>query len=231
MIIKRSESTSSLVSERAQIAPRRHGVPEPQEGANYYIGAEAPYDLCTYVNGEWINNGPISVDTTPYYDLDLTETVTVKSTDNALTAGSDYFDLSEVVDAEALLAALEVGQTVRIFFKDGFFSKRTVSTLLTDVYIGGNTDNVLAYLGSTYLSVYTGRYAKLLMVIAYSDGTYQVGLNYARDPGGSGGGGMNNVHILDIGDAELDVTQLDLSGYSTGDVLLIIQNVDQSDVQ
>jgi len=35
-------------------------VPTPQEGKSYYIGTQAPYDLCTYVNGEWVNNGPIS---------------------------------------------------------------------------------------------------------------------------------------------------------------------------
>ena len=35
-------------------------VPNPQEGKSYYIGTQAPYDLCTYINGEWVNNGPIS---------------------------------------------------------------------------------------------------------------------------------------------------------------------------
>lgn len=35
-------------------------VPNPQEGKSYYIGTTAPYDLCTYINGAWVNNGPIS---------------------------------------------------------------------------------------------------------------------------------------------------------------------------
>ena len=35
-------------------------VPNPQEGKSYYIGVQPPYDLCTYINGEWVNNGPVS---------------------------------------------------------------------------------------------------------------------------------------------------------------------------
>lgn len=35
-------------------------VPDPQEGKSYYIGAQAPYDLYTYLDGEWVNNGPLS---------------------------------------------------------------------------------------------------------------------------------------------------------------------------
>lgn len=35
-------------------------VPDPQEGKSYYIGTQAPYDLYTYIDGEWVNNGPIS---------------------------------------------------------------------------------------------------------------------------------------------------------------------------
>jgi hypothetical protein len=45
--------------------------------------------------------------------------------------------------------------------------------------------------------------------------------------GGSGGGGASNVHVLDIGSAELDVTELDLSNYANGDVLVIVQNMSQ----
>ena len=35
-------------------------VPEPQEGKSYYIGTAAPYDLYTYLDGVWVNNGPLS---------------------------------------------------------------------------------------------------------------------------------------------------------------------------
>lgn len=35
-------------------------VSSPQEGKSYYIGTSAPYDLYTYLDGEWVNNGPIS---------------------------------------------------------------------------------------------------------------------------------------------------------------------------
>lgn len=35
-------------------------VPNPQEGKSYYIGTSAPYDLYTYLDGVWVNNGPIS---------------------------------------------------------------------------------------------------------------------------------------------------------------------------
>ncbi len=45
--------------------------------------------------------------------------------------------------------------------------------------------------------------------------------------GGSGGGGASNVHVLDIGSADLDVTELDLSNYANGDVLVIVQNMSQ----
>lgn len=35
-------------------------VTNPQEGKSYYIGTQAPYDIYTYLNGEWVNNGPLS---------------------------------------------------------------------------------------------------------------------------------------------------------------------------
>ncbi len=34
-------------------------VPKPQEGKSYYIGTAAPYDLYTYLDGVWVNNGPL----------------------------------------------------------------------------------------------------------------------------------------------------------------------------
>lgn len=35
-------------------------VPDPQEGKSYYIGTQPPYDLYTYLDGAWVNNGPLS---------------------------------------------------------------------------------------------------------------------------------------------------------------------------
>lgn len=35
-------------------------VPDPQEGKSYYIGTEPPYDVYTYLDGQWVNNGPLS---------------------------------------------------------------------------------------------------------------------------------------------------------------------------
>lgn len=35
-------------------------VPDPQEGKSYYIGTQPPYDVCTYLDGQWVNNGPLS---------------------------------------------------------------------------------------------------------------------------------------------------------------------------
>lgn len=195
-------------------------IPICQDGtAKKLTGAQIKAFIDSAIRAQMQDQGNAS-----YYDLDLTSVVTVKSTDNPYTDGDTSFDLSEIVNAEELLSVLNAGQTVRIFFKDGFFSNRTVSTLLTDVYIGGNTDNVLAYLGATYLSMYTGRYARIVMGVTYADNAYSVWLGYERDPGGEGG--SSGVHVLDIGSEELDVTKLDLSAYDTGDVLVIIQNTE-----
>ena len=35
-------------------------IPDPQEGKSYYIGTQPPYDLYTYLDGAWVNNGPLS---------------------------------------------------------------------------------------------------------------------------------------------------------------------------
>lgn len=39
---------------------------------------------------------------------------------------------------------------------------------------------------------------------------------------------VGNVHIIDIGDKDLNIEDLDLAAYKEGDVLLIIQNQDQN---
>lgn len=36
-------------------------IANPVEGGHYYIGTEEPYDVYTYVNGAWVNAGPIAI--------------------------------------------------------------------------------------------------------------------------------------------------------------------------
>jgi hypothetical protein len=44
----------------------------------------------------------------------------------------------------------------------------------------------------------------------------------------TGSSALGNVHIIDIGDQDLNIEDLDLAAYKEGDVLLIIQNQDQN---
>lgn len=34
-------------------------ITDPVEGGHYYIGTEIPYDVYTYINGAWVNGGPL----------------------------------------------------------------------------------------------------------------------------------------------------------------------------
>ena len=36
-------------------------IANPVEGGHYYIGTEKPYDVYTYVNGAWVNAGPLAI--------------------------------------------------------------------------------------------------------------------------------------------------------------------------
>lgn len=36
-------------------------ITDPVEGGHYYIGTEEPYDVYTYVNGAWVNAGPLAI--------------------------------------------------------------------------------------------------------------------------------------------------------------------------
>ena len=42
-----------------------NNVPTPAEGGKYLIGTEAPYDVCVYIGGEWVNAGPFQGPTGP----------------------------------------------------------------------------------------------------------------------------------------------------------------------
>lgn len=48
--------------------------------------------------------------------------------------------------------------------------------------------------------------------------------------GNTGSSAVGNVHIIDIGDQDLNIEDLDLAAYKEGDVLLIIQNQDENQV-
>ena len=40
-------------------------IANPVEGGHYYIGTEKPYDVYTYVNGAWVNAGPLAIEGPP----------------------------------------------------------------------------------------------------------------------------------------------------------------------
>lgn len=40
-------------------------ITDPVEGGHYYIGTEEPYDVYTYVNGAWVNAGPLAIEGPP----------------------------------------------------------------------------------------------------------------------------------------------------------------------
>lgn len=52
----------------------------------------------------------------------------------------------------------------------------------------------------------------------------QINLGNVRPKGGTGDA---NIKVVDIGSAEFDPSQLDFSGYSAGDVVLVVKDMSQ----
>lgn len=79
------------------------------------------------------DNTPTSDPAALYYDLDLTSIVVIKRSDDGRTPVDESFDITSIVDVEALIAAVKEGKIVRIFFKESSYSQYVYTTLMTDV--------------------------------------------------------------------------------------------------
>lgn len=81
-IIDRYESLDAL----------KTAVPSPAVGSNYYVGAEAPYDVYTYTESGWVNNGPLQGPAGPGVN-EITATLTAGGWSN----GSQTFQSAALV--------------------------------------------------------------------------------------------------------------------------------------
>ena len=67
--MKKSIYTVDLLSGKGMAILGRYDseneITDPVEGGHYYIGTTEPYDVYTYVNGAWVNAGPLAIEGPP----------------------------------------------------------------------------------------------------------------------------------------------------------------------
>ena len=121
-----------------------------------------------------------------YYELDLTELVTIESVSTEIQT----FDISSAVDGSILMDAVNAGQIIRVHFIDNAnlvvsSSQKTASVLLSDVYVGENVVD-----DTTYLAVLSGvhynrssrEYSYIRLAVDITNDVYVVSLSYSPYP-------------------------------------------------
>lgn len=107
-----------------------------------------------------------------FYELDLTELVTVSHSEEA-----ESTDVTSIVDGAALMEAINAGHVIRagVIESVPLIGKYVASVLLTTATVEQNDDgSFCAYLSGKYMDITYRRFAGAYLYVRYEDGAYTI---------------------------------------------------------